>query len=141
MTTGIDRREFLARLGVTMGAATLGGPLADLPVAGPAMAADEPAKGSLPGAFSKTVPEDAADLLAIQKHVQVLVKQLRPATVGVRIGAAQGSGVIVTKDGYVLTAGHVSGRPGQNAEIILADGKKLKAKSLGRNRSFPLQWC
>src|SRR3989442_14618044 len=48
MATGTDRREFRARLGVTRGAATLGGPLADLPVAGPAMAAEEPAKGSIP---------------------------------------------------------------------------------------------
>src|SRR5262249_23123356 len=81
--------------------------------------ADEPTKAELPAVFSKAVPENAGDLLAIQKHVQALVKKLQPATVGVRIGAAQGSGIIVSKDGYVLTAGHVSGRPGQNAELVL----------------------
>ena len=95
--------------------------------------ADEPTKAELPAVFSKAVPENAGDLLAIQIHVQALVKKLQPATVGVRIGAAQGSGIIVSKDGYVLTAGHVSGRPGQNAELVLADGRKVKAKSLGRN--------
>src|SRR5262245_14180876 len=79
-----------------------------VPLGWRAAVADEPAKGQLPAAFTKTVPENAEDLLAIQKHVQALVKKLQPATVGVRIGAAQGSGVIVTKDGYVLTAGHVS---------------------------------
>src|SRR5881296_3687348 len=48
MSRSIDRREFLARLGVTMGAATLGTPLAELPVAEPATAADEPGKGRIP---------------------------------------------------------------------------------------------
>ncbi len=47
MTQGIDRREFLTRLGVTVGAASLGSPLAELPVAGPATAADEPGKGRI----------------------------------------------------------------------------------------------
>jgi serine protease Do len=97
------------------------------------VAAGEPAKSSLPAAFSKEVPEGPKDLLDIQKHVQALVKKLQPATVGVRIGQAQGSGVIVTKDGYVLTAGHVSGKAERDARIILADGRTLKAKTLGRN--------
>src|SRR5262245_34581381 len=96
--------------------------------------ADDPANGELPAAFSKTVPETPQDLLAIQKHVQALVKKLHPATVGVRVGGASGSGVIVSKDGYVLTAGHVSGTPNRDAEIILSDGRKLKGKSLGRNQ-------
>ena len=33
----------------------------------------------------------------------------------------------------MLTAGHVSGQPGTNAFVILQNGKRLKAKSLGRN--------
>jgi serine protease Do len=98
--------------------------------------ADEPANGELPAAFAKTVPETPQDLLAIQKHVQALVKKLQPATVGVRVGGASGSGVIVSKDGYVLTAGHVSGTPNRDAQIILSDGRTLKGKSLGRNQGI-----
>jgi len=44
----IDRREFLARLGVTIGAATVSTSLTELPVAGPATAAEEPGKGRIP---------------------------------------------------------------------------------------------
>src|SRR5205823_10677652 len=90
----------------------------------------------LPPAFSKRVPEGPKDLLPIQTHVQALVKKLQPATVGLRIGQAQGSGVIINKEGHVLTAGHVSGTPGRDATIVLADGRKLKGKTLGRNGSI-----
>jgi serine protease Do len=89
----------------------------------------------LPKVFSKAVPENSTDLLAIEKHVQDVVKQVHPAVVGVRIGQGQGSGVII-KDGYVLTAGHVSGKPGQDVTLVLFDGRKLKGKSLGRNSTI-----
>jgi serine protease Do len=42
--------------------------------------------------------------------------------------------VIVSKDGYVLTAAHVSGQPGRRVEFVLADGTTLRGKSLGANR-------
>lgn len=85
--------------------------------------------------FTKAAPEDVADLLAIQGRVRALVDKVTPATVGVRIGRAQGSGVIVTADGYVLTAGHVSAKPGRPVMLILADGRRIKGKTLGSNRS------
>jgi serine protease Do len=101
---------------------------------GVARAQETPASLSeLPAVFKKQVPEGPKDLLEIQKHVQALVKKLQPATVGLKIGAAQGSGVIISKEGHVLTAGHVSGTPGREAIIVLADGRKLKGKTLGRN--------
>jgi serine protease Do len=53
--------------------------------------------------------------------------------VGVSINGTFGSGVIVTEDGYVLTAGHVVARPGRDATIIMPDGKHLHAKTLGVN--------
>jgi serine protease Do len=102
------------------------------PAAGEAKKGSSPAT-SLPPVFSKEQPESIEDLKAIEDHVQALLPKLEPAVVGVRIGPAQGSGVIVTKDGYVLTAGHVSGLPGRDATVILPDGKTLKAKTLGRN--------
>ncbi len=95
--------------------------------------ADEPQPKSAP---LKTVPENVDDLRAIEKRVQAVVAKVTPAVVGVRVGAAQGSGVIIDKDGTVLTAGHVSGLPGRDAQIILPDGKKLKAKTLGQNKGI-----
>src|SRR5262249_25394639 len=59
-----------------------------------------------------------------------------PAVVGIQIGGASGSGVIVSEDGYILTAGHVSGKPDTECEIIFPDGKRVKGKSLGVNRSI-----
>src|SRR5439155_1167247 len=71
---------------------------------GAAVADDTPRSASdLPAVFSKQVPEGPKDLREIQKHVQALVKKLQPATVGLRIGQAQGSGVIINKEGLVRT--------------------------------------
>jgi serine protease Do len=90
----------------------------------------------LPSAFAKVVPENKDDLAAIQRHVQGLLKKAMPATVGLIVGGAQGSGVIVTKDGVVLTAGHVSAMPDRDCKIILPDGRTLKGKTLGANHGI-----
>ena len=87
----------------------------------------------LPEAFAKPLPSTLDDLRAIEDHVVPLVRQVRTATVGVRVGRAFGSGVIVSSDGLMLTAGHVSGRPGQSAEVTLSDGRTVSAMTLGQN--------
>ena len=87
-------------------------------------------------ALAKSAPESPSDLAAIQTAIEQVVKKCLPATVGVDINGVEGSGVIVTEDGYVLTAGHVSGMPGRDAYVILPDGKRLKAKTLGANESM-----
>jgi serine protease Do len=53
--------------------------------------------------------------------------------VGVRIGGSSGSGVIINKEGYVLTAGHVSGKADRDVTLILHNGKTVKGKTLGSN--------
>ncbi|MGI9240627.1 MAG: S1C family serine protease [Verrucomicrobiales bacterium] len=58
----------------------------------------------------------------------------KAATVGVE-SEGSGSGVIISKDGYVLTAAHVSGEPDAELFIVLPDGTRVKAKSLG-NKTF-----
>lgn len=88
---------------------------------------------SRPPALDKAVPLNVDDLHDIQERVKKVVAKVTPATVGIRIGGAAGSGVIITKDGYVLTAGHISGEPDRSATIILPDGKRLKGKTLGSN--------
>lgn len=106
--------------------------------AGQVFAADQtqPKELRLPPAFEKAVPETVKDLQDIQKHVRTLLDRTLRCTVGIRIGAAQGSGVIISKDGYVLTAGHVSGTPDRNCKIILPDGRVLNGKTLGANRGI-----
>src|SRR5437879_2436455 len=82
------------------------------------------------------VPANLAEIKDLQKKVQEVTKKVIPTVVGVQIGGASGSGVIVTEDGYVLTAGHVSGKPGQDAMLILPDGTRKKGKSLGQNKGI-----
>jgi serine protease Do len=92
-------------------------------------------------ALDKPVPENVDDLKAIQKQVKSVLEKVVPCTVGLQVNGKngqswQGSGVIVREDGYVLTAGHVSGDPDSEVTVILPDGKKLKGKSLGANNGI-----
>ncbi|MFP6751354.1 MAG: hypothetical protein VB855_06745, partial [Pirellulaceae bacterium] len=50
-------------------------------------------RGRLQKIFQGQAPKDTHDIKLMQKHVQLLVKELSPATIGVGVGAAQGSGV------------------------------------------------
>ncbi len=100
-----------------------------------------------------TPPEDLAELKALQATVNNVVDKCKPATVAVLYGASAGSGVIVSADGLVLTAAHVirdyeapkkgslEGRAkpfvaGESVTIMLHDGKKVKAKTLGINEGM-----
>ena len=79
------------------------------------------------------VPEDVADLKLMQEHIQKLSKRVVPCTVAVRLRGGMGSGVIISPDGYVMTAGHVVGRPDREVTIILHDGREVNGKTLGAN--------
>ncbi len=85
-----------------------------------------------PAALNKPMPESKEELQAIQAHVKLVVAKVMPAVVNVK-NSAQGSGVVINEKGLVLTAGHVSAKPGQACTITFPDGKKVKAKSLGQN--------
>ncbi len=87
----------------------------------------------LPDSLRKPVPESVDELRAIEERVRSLIPELRAVTVGLQRGPAQGTGVIVSEDGYVLTAAHVSGPPGRRVSIIRNDGKILEGVSLGRD--------
>ena len=94
----------------------------------PDTAKDKP----LPAAFAKPTPEGLDDLKAIEKHVKEVLAKVLPCTVCVR-ASGSGSGIIVSADGLVLTAGHVSGEPGRDITILTPDGKTRKGKTLGGN--------
>lgn len=87
--------------------------------------------------FLKTVPDSLEDLQQIEKKVTSLTQSSIHSTVSVRVGEAQGSGVIIdNKAGYILTAAHVIGLAQKNATIILHDGRILKGKTMGLNRGM-----
>src|SRR5437870_2983828 len=62
----------------------------------------KPKLDPLPKVFEKATPENVKDLREIEAHVRKVLEKVVPCTVALRIGPAQGSGVIV-KDGFVLT--------------------------------------
>jgi S1-C subfamily serine protease len=82
-----------------------------------------------------SVPQTVEELRAMEKRQTEMVSKVTPCTVGLQIGQAQGSGVIVTGDGYVLTAAHVAQRPDLNVQVILHDGRVVRGKTLGLDRS------
>jgi serine protease Do len=69
----------------------------------------------------------------MQGQVQAVVQKALQCTVGVRVGGAWGSGVIVRPEGYVLTAGHVSAQADRDVTVFLSDGRHVKGKTLGAN--------
>tara|TARA_R110002095_G_scaffold48063_3_gene42778 strand:- start:2129 stop:3208 length:1080 start_codon:yes stop_codon:yes gene_type:complete len=87
--------------------------------------------------FFKAVPDSLEDLQQIEKQVTSLTELSIHCTVSVRVGDAQGSGVIIdNKAGYILTAAHVIGLAQKNATIILHDGRTLKGRTMGLNRGM-----
>lgn len=99
-------------------------------------AAESPAELQLKRVFAGGTPSSVAELRGMQSHVQKLTEQLMKCTVGVQVGAAQGSGVIISKDGYVLTAAHVAGQPNKDVLFLFPDGRTLRGKTLGLDRSM-----
>lgn len=83
--------------------------------------------------FAGDSPASVAELAAMEGHFKELVDQITPSVVGVRVGQSQGSGVIISKDGYVLTAGHVVGKANLDVTFILPDGTEIAGKTLGVN--------
>lgn len=82
-------------------------------------------------AFPKDgVPKKQEDLAALQLRIQSAVKKARECTVSF-LG---GSGVIVSKDGYVMTVAHVTTEAGREIAVQLPGGRRVMAKTLGNDR-------
>jgi len=86
--------------------------------------------------LDKPVPETIEELKEIESRVKKMLPKAMACTVGIQIGRSAGSGVIISEDGYILTAAHVSGPAGQKATIIFPDGKTVEAKTLGGNEGI-----
>ncbi len=85
----------------------------------------------LPEAFSKPAPSSLADLRDIQARVAALVPMISPAVVAVETGSFSGSGVVISEDGLVLTAGHVGYKAGRKVTFTFPDGKTARGKTIG----------
>lgn len=86
------------------------------------------------GAFpvnDKKAPESPGDIKAIQSALLAAIPKAQTATVCIDLGDGSGSGVIVSEDGLVMTAAHVSTGVGKDVTVIMGDGTKLKAETRG----------
>ena len=89
------------------------------------------AKPAAPPAETVALPNELAELKAIEAQVEQVVAKVLPSVVGVQIGNHLGSGVVVTRDGIIMTAGHVVDKPGQKAIIRFPDGRIVPGLTLG----------
>jgi len=94
-----------------------------------------PARPDIARVLAGDLPTGMGDLRAMQDRIRKVAQRVMPCTVAVRIGASYGSGVIVSRDGYVLTAAHVIGKPGRNVTFTFGDGRTVAGKTLGVHRT------
>ncbi|MEL6104490.1 MAG: trypsin-like peptidase domain-containing protein [Planctomycetota bacterium] len=76
--------------------------------------------------------EDDFDLDSLQTEILETIDRVRPAVVNILGGGTGFSGVIVSPDGKVLSAGHAV-RPGTQYRIMLPDGRRLRGVGKGSN--------
>lgn len=88
----------------------------------------------LSGVLTGEVPANLDVLSEMERQQQAVAQSASACTVSVQIGRSQGCGVIITGDGYVLTAAHVAMRTNKTAILTLNDGRRVRAKTLGLNR-------
>lgn len=81
----------------------------------------------------KKAPGGREDLEKIQGHLKAALPRAREATVCIQLGQGSGSGVVISEDGLILTAAHVTAGVDKEFDILFEDGKKVKAVSLGLN--------
>ena len=86
-----------------------------------------------PAFNDKIAPQTLDDLREIQSALQKNLERTRAATVCLQMGGGSGSAVIISEDGLVLTAAHVTSKVGAEITVVMEDGRKLKGRALGLN--------
>lgn len=79
----------------------------------------------------KKAPDSRKDLEVIQSALENALPKARAATVCIELKDGSGSGVIVSPEGLVLTAAHVATGVKKKVTVVLEDGTRLKAETLG----------
>ena len=79
---------------------------------------------------------DLAELRKLEARVKQVAKEVLPSTVALMSNesGASGSGVVVSKEGLILTAAHVI-QGADEMMVIFPDGEQVKGKVLGANYS------
>lgn len=77
------------------------------------------------------VPETLEDLAFIQQAVQSGLVRAREATVCLQVGEGSGTGVVVSPDGLVMTAAHVTAEVDKVIKLKFEDGTEVEGRSLG----------
>jgi len=86
----------------------------------------------------------AQDPLALQQKAELAqqaafsnaLEKANAATVLVDVEGLHGTGVLITKEGFIATTGFAAVTPGKEAKVTLADGRVLPAITLGINRDY-----
>ena len=73
------------------------------------------------------------ELREVEKKVQNTVSKVMESVVSIADGGGQGSGIVVSSDGLVLTAGHVMSSSRGEIEILFPSGRTARARALGKN--------
>ena len=100
---------------------------------GPIRAADAPAKAALSATVSKLVRSRSRTSGPFRPSAPCWPRWCRPSSASAS-ARGQGSGVIISEDGYVLTAGHVSGKPGQTASSSSPTARSSRARRSASNK-------
>ncbi|MDP9347912.1 MAG: trypsin-like peptidase domain-containing protein [Gemmatimonadota bacterium] len=117
-----------SKLGVVAAAAALG---LGIGVGQGLMTPDRPTDIAAVG--TSVAQQDAIARGAAEQTVIEVARRVTPAVVGISVpGAGSGSGVIVQREGVILTNAHVVGRAPQ-VEVSLASGERLVGTVLGRD--------
>lgn len=87
------------------------------------------------GEDKSSLPKSIEDLRNIQSKVRDVVKQARLSTVSVEMNGSAGSGIIISPDGLVLTAGHVCVEPNKKVWVRFPNDRRYLGRTLGVNHN------
>jgi serine protease Do len=75
------------------------------------------------------------ELIRVESTVRERLPVAKDALVAVEMNGGAASGVIISADGLVLTAAHVTAEPGRRIHVKLSNGKRHPCKALGLDKS------
>jgi serine protease Do len=81
----------------------------------------------VPTPLSFLKPASIEDIKELESHLQKVRDIIRPATVNL----GGGSGVVISKEGLILTVAHVGRNAGRRISVVFPDGKRVRGEILG----------